>query len=275
MTKENPSTIQRRLIPTYIFLIITSVISVFPLYWMAMAATNKSSDVLKGRLLPGTNLMENFKNLTASQNLSGAMFNSFKYAVILTIGCLVICSLAGYGFEIYHDSGKDKLFSILLLAMMVPAVATMIPLFQMFSSAGLLNTTVGFILPTLSTPFMIMMFRQNARSFPIDIIEAARIDGLTELQIFFRMFIPTMKSTYAAAAVITFMNAWNAYLWPKVIMTDSESVTMPMLISNLVSGYVTDYGMLMLGVLFCSIPTMLIFFILQKQFAEGITGAVK
>lgn len=275
MTKENPSTIQRRLIPTYIFLIITSVISVFPLYWMAMAATNKSSDVLKGRLLPGTNLMENFKNLTASQNLSGAMFNSFKYAVILTIGCLVICSLAGYGFEIYHDGGKDKLFSILLLAMMVPAVATMIPLFQMFSSAGLLNTTVGFILPTLSTPFMIMMFRQNARSFPIDIIEAARIDGLTEIQIFFRMFIPTMKSTYAAAAVITFMNAWNAYLWPKVIMTDSESVTMPMLISNLVSGYVTDYGMLMLGVLFCSIPTMLIFFILQKQFAEGITGAVK
>lgn len=275
MTKENPSTIQRRLIPTYIFLIITSVISVFPLYWMAMAATNKSSDVLRGRLLPGTNLIENFKNLTASQNLSGAMFNSFKYAIVLTILCLVICSLAGYGFEIYHDGGKDKLFSLLLLAMMVPAVATMIPLFQMFSSAGLLNTTVGFILPTLSTPFMIMMFRQNARSFPIDIIEAARIDGLTEIQIFFRMFIPTMKSTYAAAAVITFMNAWNAYLWPKVIMTDSESVTMPMLISNLVSGYVTDYGMLMLGVLFCSIPTMLIFFILQKQFAEGITGAVK
>ncbi len=275
MTKENPSTIQRRLIPTYIFLIIISIISVFPLYWMAMAATNKSSDVLKGRLLPGMNLVENFKNLTASQNLSGAMFNSFKYAIILTICCLIICSLAGYGFEIYHDKGKDKLFSILLLAMMVPAVATMIPLFQMFSSAGFLNTTIGFILPTLSTPFMIMMFRQNARSFPIDIIEAARIDGLTEIQIFFRMFIPTMKSTYAAAAVITFMNAWNAYLWPKVIMTDSESVTMPMLISNLVSGYVTDYGMLMLGVLFCSIPTMLIFFILQKQFAEGITGAVK
>lgn len=84
-----------------------------------------------------------------------------------------------------------------------------------------------------------------------------------------------MKSTYAAAAVITFMNAWNAYLWPKVVMTKNEAQTMPMLIANLANGYSTDYGVLMLGVLFCSIPTMIIFFILQKQFAEGITGAVK
>ena len=87
--------------------------------------------------------------------------------------------------------------------------------------------------------------------------------------------IPTMKSTYAAAAVITFMNAWNAYLWPKVIMSDNRAMTMPMLIANLITGYKTDYGMLMCGVLFCSIPTMIVFFVLQKQFAEGITGAVK
>ena len=127
----------------------------------------------------------------------------------------------------------------------------------------------------MALPFMIMMFRQNARSFPVDIIEAARIDGLSEVRIFFQMFIPTMKSTYAAAAVITFMNAWNSYLWPKVIMTDNKAMTMPMLIANLITGYVTDYGMLMCGVLFCSIPTMVVFFVLQKQFAEGITGAVK
>ncbi len=122
---------------------------------------------------------------------------------------------------------------------------------------------------------MIMMFRQNSRNFPVDIMEAARIDGLSEVQIFFRMYMPVMKSTYAAAAVITFMNAWNAYLWPKVVMTKNEAQTMPMLIANLANGYSTDYGVLMLGVLFCSIPTMIIFFILQKQFAEGITGAVK
>lgn len=257
------------------FLIIVSFLSVFPLYWMAIAATNKSVDVVRGTLLPGTYLLENFKNLVKAQNLSAGFINSFKYSILLTFLALVVCSLAGYGFEIYHDKGKDLVMSIILLAMMVPFAATMIPLFQMFSKAKLLNSTLGFILPTISTPFLIMMFRQSARSFPHDIIEAARIDGLNELQIFFKMFIPTMKSTYAAALTITFMNAWNSYLWPKVIMTDNTSLTMPMLVANLTEGYVTDYGMLMLAVLICTLPTVIIFFFLQKSFAEGITGAVK
>jgi len=188
---------------------------------------------------------------------------------------LVVCSLAGYGFEIYHDRMKDRVMVIILLAMMVPFAATMIPLFLMFSKVNLLNTTLGFILPTISTPFLIMLFRQSARSFPHDIIEASRIDGLTEIGIFFRMFIPTMRSTYAAAMTITFMNAWNNYIWPKVIMSDDSSITMPMLIANLTEGYFTDYGVLMLGVVLSTIPTVVIFFLLQKSFAEGITGAVK
>jgi lactose/L-arabinose transport system permease protein len=112
-------------------------------------------------------------------------------------------------------------------------------------------------------------------AFPHDIIEAARIDGLGELGIFCRMFFPTMRSTYAAAMTITFMNAWNSYLWPKVIMTDESSITMPMLVANITGGYVTDYGMLMTAVVLCSLPTVIVFFVLQKYFAEGITGAVK
>ena len=145
----------------------------------------------------------------------------------------------------------------------------------MMSKMHLTNTVWGFMLPAISTPFLIMMFRQNSRNFPVDIMEAARIDGLSEFGIFFKMYMPVQRSTYAAAAVVTFMNAWNSYLWPKVIMTDTNAQTMPMLIANLASGYTTDYGVLMLGVLFCSVPTMVIFFILQKQFAEGLTGAVK
>jgi lactose/L-arabinose transport system permease protein len=109
----------------------------------------------------------------------------------------------------------------------------------------------------------------------VDVLEAARIDGLSEFGIFFRMYMPIMKSTYAAAAVITFMNSWNAYLWPKVVMNDNRAQTMPMLIANVSGGYTVDYGVLMLSVLFCSVPTMIVFFVLQKQFAEGITGAVK
>lgn len=275
MTKKNSSAIQRRLIPTYIFLIIVSFISVFPLYWMIAAATNQSVDVARGKITFGVYAAENFQKLVSQNDLWGAMGNSFLYSTVQTIVALLVCSLAGFGFELYHDKLKDKVFSILLLAMMIPQVATMIPLFKMVSSAGLLNTVWAFILPSISTPFLIMMFRQNSRNFPIDIMEAARLDGLSEFQIYFRMYMPVMKSTYAAAAVITFMNAWNAYLWPKVVMADTRSQTMPMLIASISGGYTTDYGVLMMGVLFCSLPTMIVFFVLQKQFAEGITGAVK
>lgn len=266
---------QRRLIPSYIFLIIVSFISVFPFYWMITAATNNTIDVARGKIWFGSEALINYNNLIASTNLYRSLGNSFKYAFTQTIIALFICSLAGYGFEIYHDKAKDKLFGILLLSMMVPQIATMIPLFKMISKAHLVNTVWGFILPTISTVFLIMMFRQNSRNFPVDILEAARIDGLGEFAIFFKMYMPVMKATYAAAAVITFMNAWNAYLWPKVILNTNEAQTMPMLIANISSGYTTDYGMLMMGVLFCSVPTMVVFFILQKQFAEGITGAVK
>lgn len=259
----------------YLFLTIVSFISVFPLYWMLMAATNKSVDVTRGTMIFGTALFDNAKKLFASQNVTAALGNSFKYSIIMTLISLLVCSIAGYGFEIFHDKAKDRVMNIILLAMMVPFAATLIPLYQMFSKARLLNSTLGFILPTISTPFLIMMFRQSARSFPVDIMEAARIDGLSEFQIFYRMFIPTMRSTYAAAMTITFMNAWNSYLWPKVIMSDADSITMPMLVANLTEGYVTDYGALMLAVLICTIPTVIIFFLLQRSFAEGITGAVK
>ena len=239
----------------YIFLSIVSFLSVFPLYYMFCASTNKSVDVIAGKLIPGTYLIENFKTLIANQNLGLALWNSFRNATVLTILCLLVCSIAGYGFEIYHDKGKDIVFTILLTAMMIPFAAIMIPMFRMFSQMGMVNTMAAFMLPSIATPFM--------------------IDGLSEVGIFFRMFVPTMKSTYAAATIITFMGAWNNYLWPKVILQKKEALTMPMLVSNLLSGYVVDYGMLMLGVLICTIPTAIIFFCFQKSFTEGITGAVK
>lgn len=260
---------------SYLFLIIMTIISVFPLYWMISAATNTSVDVTRGRLIPGLALFQNISKLTANYNVGAAMWNSFRYAITLTALSLLICSLAGYGFEIFHTKGKDILMNVLLLAMMIPFVAIMIPLYQMCSKIGLMNSIWGFMLPTLSTPLLIMLFRQATRSFPTDIIEAARIDGVSEVGIFFRIYMPCMKSTYAAGMTITFMNAWNSYLWPKVIMTNGTSLTMPMLVANLKEGYVTDYGVLMLAVLLCSLPTAIIFLLLQKNFAAGITGAVK
>ena len=279
--KKNKSAIQRRLIPSYIFLVIICFISVFPIYWMLTAATNTSYEVSTGKIIFGTYFFENYKGLleraaaSSGATLGKVMGNSFLYASVQTVLCIFICSLAGFGFELYHDKHKDRLFAILLLAMMIPGVATLIPLFRMMSKMKLLSTVFAFFLPGISTPFMIMMFRQNSRNFPVDIMEAARIDGLPEWKIFFQMYMPIMKSTYAAAAVITFMNAWNAYMWPRAVMTDNRAMTMQMLLTNLSNGYTIDYGVLMAGVFFCSVPTMVIFFVLQKQFAEGITGAVK
>lgn len=259
----------------YVFLTLVSLFSVFPLYYMLCGATNKSTDVVAGKMIPGGYIAENLKSLLANQDLARAMWNSFRNAVILTALALLVCSIAGYGFEIYHDKGKDVVMTLLLTAMMIPFAAIMIPLFKMFSTLKMVNSMAAFMLPTISTPFLIMLFRQSARSFPHDIIEAARLDGLSETGIFFRMFFPTMRSTYAAAMTITFMNAWNNYLWPKVILQTDDSITMPMLVANLLGGYTVDYGMLMLGVLICTLPTAIVFFCLQKSFAEGITGAVK
>lgn len=264
-----------RRVPGYAFLSVAAILSVGPLYFMVVSATNTSQDVLASAMLPGSHLVENFQSLVASQDVASAMWYSTVNAVATTVVALVLCSLAGYGFEVFHSRGKDRLMGILLLAMMIPFAATMIPLFGMFARVGLVNSTIAVILPAIATPFLVLMFRQSARSFPHEILEAARIDGLSEVSIFLRIFLPTMRSTYAAAAVITFMTAWNNFLWPKVILVNNQYQTMPMLISNLRAGYVTDYGVLMLAVLLASLPTMAIFLILQRSFAEGITGAIK
>ena len=179
----------------YTFLLLAALLSLFPLLWMLVSATNKSVDVITGRLLPGTYFGENLRVLLANTNLPRVLWNSLRNASVATLASLIVCSLAGYGFEIYHDRKKDLLMGILLLSMMVPFAAIMIPLFIMFGRLNLLNTTTAFILPTVSTAFLIFLFRQSTRSFPMEIVEAARIEGMGELGIFLRMYVPIMKST--------------------------------------------------------------------------------
>lgn len=266
---------QWREVPGYAFLTVFAIFSLFPLYFMVVGATNTSNDVLASRLLPGTNLIQNFQDLTAQANLGAALWYSALYAVATTVLALIVCSIAGYGFEIYHSKGKDVLMSVLLLAMMIPFAATMIPLFKLFANFGMVNSAFAVVLPAISTPFLILLFRQSSRNFPHEILEAARLDGLREIEIFIKIYLPTMKSTFAAAAVITFMAAWNNFLWPRVILLDNKVQTMPMLISNLSAGYVTNYGVLMLAVLIASLPAMIVFLALQRSFAQGITGAIK
>ena len=256
-------------------MLLSVVLFTFPIYWMFASATNSTGEIVVGKLTLGTHLSENFENLTAAKNIGRAMYNSMRNTLLSAFLSLLVSSIAGYGFEVYHDRWKDRLMNIILLSMLIPGISTTIPLYKMIASWKLLNTWMGFVLPGIASVFLIMLFRQSARSFPMEIIEAARIDGLSEFKIFLTMFMPTMKSTYAAALTVTFMNAWNNYLWPKVIMTSETAQTMPMLVANLSVGYSIDYGVLMLGVLICSLPTGILFLVLQKSFANGIVGAVK
>jgi lactose/L-arabinose transport system permease protein len=257
----------------YIFLIIVSVFSAFPFLWMISAATNKSVEIIKGKILFGTYFIENIKNLFTTANVGRTFFNSLKNTVTGTLASLFVCSMAGYGFQIYRDIKKDRLMSLLLLSMMVPFASIMIPLFKMFSVMNLLDTTAGFILPSISTAFLIFFFRQSSMSFPYEIVQAARVDGVGEFGIYVKIYLPVMAPTFAAAAIITFMNNWNSYLWPLIIMQSQESRTMPLLITGFTAGYVTDYGMLMLGVSICTLPTLLLFVTQQKRFVAGVLGS--
>jgi lactose/L-arabinose transport system permease protein len=253
--------------PGYILLGGWAIFSLFPLYFMVVSATNSSQDVLASRIVPGGELFTNFGTLFELQDVGAAMASSFGIAVGTTVLALIVCSVAGYGFEVFHSKGKDALMGILLLAIMIPFAATLIPLFQLFARVGMVNSLFAVIIPTIATPLLILLFRQASRSFPSEILDAARVDGLSEISIFARIYAPTMRATFAAAGVITFLASWNNFLWPRVILIKNEVQTMPMLIVN--------YGVLMLAVLLASLPTMVVFLLLQRYFAQGITGAIK
>lgn len=266
---------------TYGFLSIAAFVSIFPFLWIVSSATNKSVDVTRGRLLPGNYLIENFKKLIETTDLGTALWNSAKISILTTILAIVIASLAGYGFEIFRSRMKDWVFNILLLSMMIPFAALMIPLYQMFASVSNqfpmigIDTMSAVMLPTITTAFLIFFFRQNSKMFPKEMVEAGRIDGLSELGIFFKIYMPTMKTTYAAASIITFMSSWNNYLWPLIVLQSPEQRTIPLLISILGSGYSPDYGLIMLAIVIATLPTALVFFLMQKHFVAGMVGSVK
>lgn len=266
---------------TYVFLSIVAFISIFPFFWMLVSATNASVDVTKGRLLPGSAFLDNFSKLLDSTNLVQALGNSALISIISTILALLIGSMAGYGFEVYRTKSRDIVFNILLLSMMIPFAAIMVPLYRMFATiSGVtpvigINTMAAVILPTIATAFLIFFFRQNTKMFPKDLLEAGRIDGLSELGIFLKIYMPTMKTTYAAAAIITFMSSWNNYLWPLIVLQTPDQQTIPLLISNLGAGYAPDYGVIMTAIVIATLPTAIVFFIMQKHFVAGMVGSVK
>ncbi|MFI3201762.1 MAG: carbohydrate ABC transporter permease [Eubacteriales bacterium] len=259
----------------YLFLIIVSFISIFPFIWVGISATNSSVDVSKGKLTPGSEFFNNLNNLLDTTDILIGFKNSAIVSIVTIALALIVSSMAGYAFVIYESKVKEIIFSILLLSMMIPFAAILIPLYKLFGQLGLLNSVMGVVLPSVATAFLIFFFRQNTKAFPKELLEAGRIDGVSEYGLFFKLFIPTMGSTYAAAAIITFMTAWNNYLWPLVALQSADKKTLPLVLSTLNASYVPDYGMIMVGVLISTIPTLIVFFTMQKRFVEGMIGSVK
>ncbi|AMW32875.1 lactose/L-arabinose transport system permease protein [Fervidobacterium changbaicum] len=259
----------------YIFLTISAFISVFPFYWMIVGSTNKSVDVLKGKLSFGTEFVENFKNLWENYNLGKVLVNSAKISIFVVVFSIIVSSMAGYGFEIYSSKVRNKVYSAILLTMMIPFAALMVPLFRLMYFFNLIDSHWGVILPMIPSVFLVFFFRQNFKQYPKEIIMAARVDGANELRIFFSIVLPSMKSAYAAAAIYAFMTSWNAYLWPLVIIQSEQNKTIVLMISSIASGYTPDFGVVMMAVVIATLPMLVVFFALQKHFVQGVLGSVK
>lgn len=259
----------------YSFLGIASLISLFPFFWIITGATNKTVDITRGRLLPGTEFISNLRTLLETTNILQAFFNTVKITVIATVLTLIITSLAAYGFEKFSSSGREKIYKLFLLSMMIPFAALMIPLFRLIIKMGLIDNFWGIVLPSIAAPFLVFFFRQSFKSLPSEMIEAARIDGAGEFTIFFKIVFPPMKSTYAAGAIIVFMMHWNNFLWPLIVVQSEANKTLTLVISSLNSSYFIDYGVMMLAIIVATLPIIIIFLTMQRQFVEGMVGSSK
>lgn len=265
----------------YAFLILSAIVFFFPFYFLIISITNNSVDITQGRLLPGSHTLENFRTMIETTNILQATGNSAIVAIIQTLVSIFLSSLAGYGFEIHQSRAKEVVYNIILLSMMIPFAALMVPLFRMFGlitnavpSIGI-DTLTGVMLPNLTTAFLIFFFRQNTKMFPRELLEAGRMDGLTELGLFLKIYMPTMKNAYAAAGIVTFMNAWNNFMWPLIILQSPSKLTIPVVLSAMGSGYSIDYGVIMIAIFITTIPTGVVFFVLQKHFVQGMMGSIK
>jgi lactose/L-arabinose transport system permease protein len=271
---SNPTALIGR-VATYLLLSIAAFVSVFPFFWMAVGATNTSADILKGKATPGGALWTNMVTFFFSVDMPRILFNSFFIAGVGTALTLLVSSLAGYGFEMFRSRFRERVFAGLLLMLSIPFAALMVPLFVMMANFKMINTYQAIILPTVASIFIIFYFRQATKAFPHELRDAARIDGLKEWQIFFNVYMPVMRSTYAAATIIVFMANWNNYLWPLIVLQTNEMKTLTLVVAGLTSAYTPDWGVVMVGAIFATLPTLVIFFLLQRRFVEGMLGAVK
>ncbi|WP_077622336.1 carbohydrate ABC transporter permease [Sediminibacillus massiliensis] len=263
----------------YIFLSLSTILSVFPFYWMFVIGSNTNAEVSKipPALIPGSNFVENAMKVFERINFFGSLFNSFIISTAITVSVLFFCSLAGFAFSKIDFKGKEFFFIFLLATMMIPPQLGLIPTFMIITWLDWVDTLQAVIVPGMVNAFGVFWMRQYiTSSIPNDLIEAAKIDGCSNFRIYWNIILPAIKPGLATLGIVTFMNAWNDFLWPLVVLKDKSSHTIQIALRTLNDAYTTDYPMVLAGTFMATIPILIVFLIFNKQFIAGITeGAVK
>ena len=259
----------------YTVLVIGSLVSIFPFYWMFISATHPSADVFSfpPKLFFGSDFIKNIKSLNDEINLVRVFFNSIMISSVYTLITVFLSSLAAYALGKFNFKGKDVIFVAILLTMMLPAQAKMVPLFEIMAGLNWTNTYQAVILPDIASAFGIFLMRQNMLKVPDAIIESARIDGCSEFKIFIKIILPMLRPALAALAIYMFIFQWGNFMWQLIILNANSMKTLPVALAALSQNNThIDYGQILVGTTLTVIPVMILFVLLQKQFVAGIFG---
>ncbi len=259
-------------------LAVLAVLTLIPLAWMVSASFMAPGEAssFPPPLLPRAASLANYRELFATVGIGRQILNSLLIAVGATLLSLGFNLSAGYAFAKLRFNGRDRAFRTLLGALVIPAQVTMMPLFLMLKQMGLVNTYAGALVPWLASVFGIFLVRQYALTIPDELIEAARMDGASEGRIFRSVVLPLLKPVIVTLAVLTFLGAWNDFMWPLIVLTDHDLQTLPVAIAGLSREHVQDTELMMAGAVVTVLPVLLLFLLLQRHYMQGLLmGSVK
>ena len=262
----------------YVVSIVLAVIALIPFLWM-ISTSLKSRGALMSipiEWIPAEPTLDGYAKVFSRFPFLRTIGNSLLISVACTLITLISASMAAFAFAKLRFRGSGAILSVYIATMMIPTQVTMIPLFVVMNRLGLIDSYASVILPSMFKPFAVFLLVQQMKTIPTDYIDAARIDGAGLFQTYRKVALPLCIPTLATLAVTTFMESWNDYLWPLLMLTDRNKMTLPIALSTLNGQYSTEYNVLMAGSLISMIPIIIIYIAAQKQFKSGLmAGGIK
>ena len=255
-----------------LLLIAAALVFLMPFIWSLSISFQVDGDVFGWpiKLIPDPATIENYQRLWSDIPFGRWLFNSTLIVVIVTISNLFFDSLAGYAFARMEFPGKNLLFLAFLGSMMIPGHITMVPKFMLFNALGLVNTYPGLIAPHLVQVFGVFLMKQFFESIPKELEEAARMDGCSAFQTFWKVILPVSRPALVALGIYIFQGNWNEFLWPVVMSTTDDMFTLPMGMAMFRYEYKVEWPMLMAGSMLIALPTLIIFLTFQRLFIQGV-----